>query len=367
VADTEVKEKLAEAGITLERVETLHPVVEKLNGLGISDENLENFVKEHQVFEDNGITKEEFQKVAVALAKAGEINGDNLAAKLMEFGNLDEVITSMKAEKTSLQSIVEKLGKDKIELTEDVDGLVKSKAHLEKEVGHLEGAKKALEDTNETLQVRRDHLEKHLEQLENDIAKLEGDKVFLEEQADQKNREINEINEKLKEAGDIDQKLKELREELLELDNKKAAVGSKFGLFEAFLGLVGKRSVPEIEEFHKFMPTLVKKTKTGHYDSGLLVNTVLGQLSGGTLDRISCDNCGVEFVMLKRAQKAVQMTWLSNKMTCPDCGGSLKTEVIIPLGATQKNIIMTGKPTLEISRITPPKEENKTDDSEVSK
>ena len=359
-ADAEVDKKLAEAALTLEKVAKVHPVVEKLNVLGIPDDDFETFVEEHQVLEEQGITWEKFQTVAGALAKSKDINGDNLTAKLAEYGTLDQSISSMKAEKASLQPEVEILGRNKIKLTAEVDGLVKSKAQLETEVGHLEGSKKALDDTIETLKGRRDHLEKHVAALESDVTNLTAKKAALTEEASKKELEVSEMNKQLNEADAISQTLMKKQVEFQELEIKKAAAGQKFGMFEAFLGLVSERSEAKIEEFLKFVPTLIKEAKTGNYDPGFLVDIVLGQLSGSTLDQLGCDYCGAEFVMLKRRQKAIQGSGLTEKtpMRCPDCGESLKTVVKTPLGSTLKKVIITGIPTLKKPGATSSDEEN---------
>ncbi len=367
--DAEVNEKLAGAGLTMEKIGKLHPIVVKMNGLGISDDKLGAFVEERQVLEKQGITWEKFQTVAEALAKAGDIDGHGLAAKLVGYGTLDQTITSLTAKKTSLQPEVEKLGDDKVKLAAEVDGLVKSKAQLETDVGHLNGSKKALEDTIDTLNVRRTHLEKHLAVVESDVAKLSAGKMALAEEASQKQQEIAEMNEHLKEAHAVSQMLIEKQTEFQELETKKAAAGQKFEMFEAFLGLVGKRSGAEIEECLKFLPTLTKEAKTGNYDPGFLVDIVLGQLSGSTLDKLGCDYCGAEFIMLKRRQKVVQGAGLTEKtpMRCPDCGEVSKTVVKTPLGSTLKKVIITGTPTLEKSGQHQPKEETQTDQPEAGK
>ena len=342
-ADAGVNQKLGEAGLTIEKIAKLHPVVEKLEGLGISDDKLETLVGEQQVLEEYGITWEKFQTVAEALAKAGEINGDGLAVKLEEYGTLDQAITSMEAEKTSLQPEVEKLGEDKVKLAAEVDGLVKSKAQLETEISHLNGSKKALEDTIDTLKVRRAHLEKHLAVLENDVAELIAEKAALTEEAGQKCQEVTKMNEKLKEADAIDQAIKEKQMESQELDAKNAAAKQNFQLYEAFLGLVGERSGAEIEEFLKFAPTLVSESKEGNYDPSLLVNVILSELSGNTLDHLICQVCKAEFVMLKRGQKAMAVAHLAGDVPkwCPDCSEVVKVEVKTPLAENLKKVIIS--------------------------
>jgi predicted transcriptional regulator len=95
--------------------------------------------------------------------------------------------------------------------------------------------------------------------------------------------------------------------------------------------------------------TSAEEAKSGEYDPGFLVEIILGQLSGSTLDKLGCEYYGAEFVMLKRSQKLIQGSGLTGKipLRCPDCGESLKTVVKTPLGSTLKKVIVTRKPTLE--------------------
>lgn len=362
-ADAEVKEKLTEAGLTLKKIAKLHPVVENMNALGISDDDIETFVGERQDLEEKGVTWEKFKTVAGALAKAGEIDGDDLVEKLAEFGTLDKTITSMKAEEASLQPEVVKLGKEKMKLTADVDGLIKSKDQLKSEVGPLEGSKKALSDTIEILKKRSAHLESHVAALENDITDFVAKKISLIEEVNQKQLEISEMNKQLKEADTLSQTLVKKQLELQELDARIAAAGQNYELYKAFLGLVSERKETQIKNFLNLALVLLEKSKLGEFDPGFLVDTILTQLSGNILDKLGCDYCGAEFVMLRRRQKVLQDAGLTDKtpMHCPDCGGFLKMVVKTPLGSTLKKVIIKGKPTLKVPGITLQDQENTTD------
>jgi DNA-directed RNA polymerase subunit RPC12/RpoP len=90
------------------------------------------------------------------------------------------------------------------------------------------------------------------------------------------------------------------------------------------------------------------------------VNIILTELSGNILDKLGCKSCGAEFVMLKRSQKVLQDTKLSDKtpIHCPDCGGSLGMFVKTPLGSTLKNVIITGQPILKKQEATSKDQEN---------
>jgi len=346
--DADVGKKLAEAELTLGKIAKLHPVVDKMNALGISDDNLETFVEEHQALEEYGINWEKFKTVAEALARAGEIDADGLAGKLAEYGTLEQTMTLMKADLTSLQPQVEGLSKEKTQLATEVDGLSTDKVPLKAEVEHFEELKKALDDTIDTLKAQRAHLEKYLAGLEWDVAELENKKAALAKSVSDREKRVSEMDEKLKTIDAIDQALEEKKEVVKELEARVDAAGLKFQLFEAFLGLVSKRSGAEIEEFLKFAPTLVSEAKEGKHDSSLLVDVILSELSGNTLDHLICQVCKAEFVMLKRGQKAIHSAQLPGKvpMRCPDCGEVVKVFIEKPLAETLKKVIVSGKPVL---------------------
>jgi predicted nucleic acid-binding Zn-ribbon protein len=176
-ADDVVKEKLVEAGLTLEKIAKLHPIVEKMNGLGISDDDIETFVGERQVLEEKGITWEKFKIVAGALATAGEIDADGLADKMAEFGTLQQAITFVKTDLESLQPRIEELKKEKEQLEAQVDGLGKKKVQLDEEVEHSKALKEYLDKAVNALP----SLEKLYNRLERDVSILETKKVSLTE------------------------------------------------------------------------------------------------------------------------------------------------------------------------------------------
>jgi len=338
-ADAEVKEKLDEAGLTLEKVAKLHPVVEKMNGLGISDDDIETFVDERQVLEEKGITWEKFQTVAGALAKAGEIDANGLAEKLAEFGTLDQAINSMKADLESLQPRVEELKKEKEQLENQVDGLGKKKVQQDEDVEHSKALKESLDKAIDALPP----LEKLFTRLERDVSILETKKAALTEEVGQKEKQVAEMDEKLKKAGELDKELKEKEEQLQERNSKIAAAGQKYELFESFLGLVNAKTIAEVEDFLKSAPLLVKEAKTGKYDPGFMVNTILAELSGGTLDQLACQECEAEFVIVKSGKKIASPGMIMPLCHCPKCGGLhtiVKEALLVP---TLKKVIFMEK------------------------
>jgi hypothetical protein len=109
--DAALGQKLAETEFTLSKIAKLQPIVDKANALGISDDALETFVEEHQALEEYGIDWEKFKTVAEALAKAGEIEANDLAGKLAEYNTLEHTITTMQVEMALLKPQIEGLDK----------------------------------------------------------------------------------------------------------------------------------------------------------------------------------------------------------------------------------------------------------------
>ena len=146
----------------------------------------------------------------------------------------------------------------------------------------------------------------------------------------------------------VDKELREKEEALQELDARIVAAGQNYHLFEAFLGLVAGRTEAEIEKFMKSADALISEAKTGKYDPGFMVNTILGELSGGTLDRLVCGSCGAEFVMLKRGQKAAHGFHLQANVPerCPDCPMPKSVFVDKPLAVTVAKVIVSGIPVM---------------------
>jgi len=65
----EIAKKSKETNLTLERMERLEPLALKLKKLGISDDKLEGYLKEHQELEEIGITWENFRTIVRAMKK----------------------------------------------------------------------------------------------------------------------------------------------------------------------------------------------------------------------------------------------------------------------------------------------------------
>ena len=255
-AKAEVNAKLAEAGLTLERIAKLHPLVEKLEELGVADSMLETYLEKHLTLEGYGINLEKFKIVAEALAKAGDIETNGLAGHLKEYGALQHIVTSMKADKESLQPQVEELKKEKSHLEIQVDERGKKKSYLEDEVKHLEEVKNTLNKVIDALP----NLEKLVARFEQEATELKARDVTLAEEVTLKEKQIAEMDEKLKTAGDLDKEIGEKKEQLQELDAKITASGQRYKVFEAFLGLVGGKSTADVE---KFMASSVPSNTVG--------------------------------------------------------------------------------------------------------
>jgi len=300
--------------MTLERIAELHPVVEKLEELGVTDSMLETYLEKHLTLEGYGINLEKFKIVAEALAKTKDVDADGLAAKLANYSSLDQAISSMKADKEYLQPKVEELKKEKNHLQTQVDERVKKKTYLDDEVKHLEEVKNTLNKAIDALP----NLEKHITRMEKEAIKLEARDATLAEDVTGKEKQIAEMNEKLKAAGNLDNELGEKNEHLQKVDNKITAAGERYKMFEAFLGLVGANTVADVEKFLISAGALVNEAKLGNYDPAHLVNLVIGQLTGDALDLIACKTCGAEFTIIRGSKVPTGVLILK---WCPECGG----------------------------------------------
>jgi len=68
-AKAEIAKRMKEANLTLERMERLEPLALKLKKLGVSDDKLEDFLKEHQELEEIGITWQNFKNIIRGMEK----------------------------------------------------------------------------------------------------------------------------------------------------------------------------------------------------------------------------------------------------------------------------------------------------------
>jgi len=257
--------------------------------------------------------------------KLRKFDAEKLGKRLAEYGSLDKAIESMKAEIATLQPNVEELQQTETGLKTEVKALSRKRTTLSQELKELEDLKQALSQTVEVLQSQRKHLEKYLPKLENDVKALETRRDSLEKENSELEKKTKEMEEKLKVVAEVDRQLEEKTKALQEIEAKVSAAGLKFGLFEGLLGFMGANQAPDTESFLRTLPSLIEEARTGKYDADFLKKYVLGKLTWHSLDVMVCNECQVEFMLIRRFKQrrpepyAVYRTELEY---CPVCGAS---------------------------------------------
>jgi len=272
-----------------------------------------------------------------------------------------KTINLMKADKESLQPQVEELKKEKDHLEAQVDEQVKKKTYLDDEVKHLKEVKNTLNKAIDALP----NLEKLVARFEQEAAELKARDVTLANEVTLKEKQIAEMDKKLNTAGDLDKEIGKKKAQLQELEVRVDAVGHKYKLFEAFLGLVGSKSAVEVEYFLKSAEALINEAKAGNYDHAYLVDQVIGRLTDDAFDLTVCKNCGAEFVIIKSGKEQLLSSVSLINQWCRNCGGihtSVKKKLLVP---TLKNVIVRQSQItlIETGQVTP---EEKTEGQDYS-
>jgi len=257
--------------------------------------------------------------------KLKKLDAEKLGKCLAKYGSLDKTIESMKAEIASLQPNVEELRKTQAGLKTEVQALSEKKTTLSNELKGLENLKQTLSQTVEVMQSQRKHLEKYLPKLENDVKVLETRRDSLEKENSELEKKTKEMEEKLKATSEVDRQLEEKTKALQEIEAKVSAAGLKFRLFEGLLGFMGANQAPGTESFLRTLPSLIEEARTGKHDADFLKKYVLGKLTWHSLDVMVCNECQVEFVVVRRfKQRRLEpyAVYRTEPEYCPICGAS---------------------------------------------
>jgi len=322
--EAEMAKRMNDANLTLDRIQRFEPMAKTLEKLGVSDDELEDYLKEHQKIEELGIGFENF-KAAVEPVEAGieTIDADRFAKQLAEYGSLDKAIEVMGTEATSLRSELENSKGRKAKLEAEVERLSGKKTTLQEETGELKTLKQTLAQTIDVMESQRKQLEKYLPRLESSVETLEARKTALEKQAKHLEEKIEEMEGKLREVSRIDKDLAEKKETLAEVEAKISAAGSMFELFQSFVGFVGANESPEMEKFLESIPFLVETARQRKYNADFLKKYVVGRLTGDTLNMLTCSDCGIEFVIAgksREGRRGLYARYEAERKCCPICG-----------------------------------------------
>jgi len=262
--------------------------------------------------------------------KPKKIDPKSLGKSLAEYGSLDKAIEAKKAQLASLQPQVDQRQKDKAKLQPEVEELLRNRISLEKENKQLEKLSETLSETIRVMGTRKKYLENYLPALEGEVGALEAKRAGLEKENRQLEGKIQEKEEKLKVVPALDKEIEEKTKSLQDLERRKSEAGARYELFEGFAGFVGANTGKEIERFLVDLPGLIKDARKGEYDPDFLKKHIIGKLTWNSLDVMSCLDCGVQFVILRRDQGRRDTpgyrTYNAGLVQCPLCPHT--TEVV---------------------------------------
>jgi len=145
---------------------------------------------------------------------------------------------------------------------------------------------------------------------------------------------------------------------LYEIEAKEACEGTRWAMFESFIGFIKSSSFEEVDKFVELMPHFLSEAKQGKYSPESLRNMILRNLTGDTLQLLQCASCHARFVVDKppESYKGYQ---------CPICGFSyqVKTDregleiLKAALDTLKPKILVAHLVTRELKKPTP-KDEN---------
>ena len=96
-----------------------------------------------------------------------------------------------------------------------------------------------------------------------------------------------------------------------------------FELFQSFVGFVGANESPEMEKFLESIPFLVETARQRKYDANFLKKYVVRSLTWDTLNMLTCGDCGVEFVIVRKSRegrRGLYAQYEAERKCCPICG-----------------------------------------------
>ena len=252
----------------------------------------------------------------------------------------------------ALQTKVESLDKQ-------VDGLeqkAKLKGEIEGDIVKLKVERTSLETCVAQLSTEKNTLAQIQIELSSLIEKkaiLEQGITGMEEYRDLLSSDIESKEQKVSNLKELELKHDTVSASLSEIEAKEACEGTRWEMFESFLGFIRSSSFEEVEKFVDLMPHFLSEAKQGKYSPESLRNMILRNLTGDTLQLLQCTSCHARFVVDKppESYKGYQ---------CPICGSSYQVKVDqlgltilkAALTATKPQIILVERVTAKLKKPT---------------
>ena len=297
---------MEQVGLDKDRLMKVETLALTLKKAGIENQQLEEYLKRQHQLNEAGISIDMFTSI---LEKAGvattKDKGKMLLNILTEHNSLSQANQALKLTVGVLEKEaagLEEKAALKGKIQADIDALKAEKASLEPYVSELHVQKDQLGKVkNEVSQLSNKQTE-----IEHKIASLESHKVVL-------NQEIKLLEEM---TGDLEKRKAEydaVMASLSEIEERLTKENKRLQIFDSFLGFVKSSAIEKLEEFAPNLPDFIDDAKAGNHSPKLIRNMLIQKLTGGTLQVLKCDSCGVKFVVDKKPV-------VTKNGYCPLCG-----------------------------------------------
>ena len=308
LASQDLAAHMKQVGVDMNRLKLVETLAMILKEAGVSDKEIQNFIKRQQLLSKAGIGLDTFmailEKAKVATSHDG---GEELLKTLSEYDGLSQASKALQIE-------VEGLGKQVAGLDEQA----KLKGKIEGEVVKLKTEKAKVEVYVAGLQDQKDELDRiksEISSIGDKKAKLDHEISELEDYKGSLDDDIKSKEQKVKDLEELELKHGELFQSLSEIEAKVKQDERRWEIFESFLGFIQSSSpLPELEYFIEKLPGLLDSTKHGKYSPEFLRRHILRKLAGPELQLLKCTSCQAHFNVDKLPKQ--------DDYCCPSCGSS---------------------------------------------
>ncbi len=351
-ASQDLETHMNQIGVDMNRLTLVEDLALTLKKANISSEELGNYIQRQQLLNKAGISLHIF----VAILEEAKVltshdQGKGLLQMLSEYGGLTEATKA-------LQTKVESLDKQ-------VDGLeqkAKLKGEIEGDIVKLKVERTSLETCVAQLSTEKNTLAQIQIELSSLIEKkaiLEQGITGMEEYRDLLSSDIESKEQKVSNLKELELKHDTVSASLSEIEAKKAREGTRWEMFESFLGFIRSSSFEEAEKFVDLMPHFLSEAKQGKYSPESLRNMILRNLTGDTLQLLHCTSCRARFVVDKSPDPY-------RGYQCPVCGFSHQVKVDREGLAILKAALATPKPQIVVAQLVTPEVKKPTPKDENS-
>lgn len=306
LATDDLAAHMEQIGVDQDRLKKVETLAQTLKKAGIENQQLEEYLKRQHQLNEAGISIDMFTSI---LEKAGvattKDKGKILLNMLTEYNSLSQANQALKLTVGVLEKEaagLEEKAALKGKIQADIDALKAEKASLEPYVSELHVQKDQLGKVkNEVSQLSNKQTE-----IEHKIANLESHKAAL-------NQEIKLLEEMAGDLEELKAEYDEVSANLLEVNERLVCEKKRLQIFDSFLGFVKSSAVEDLEEFAADASYFVEAAKNGNHSPKLVRNMLIQKLTGGILQVLKCDSCGVKFVVDKKPV-------VTKNGYCPLCG-----------------------------------------------